>query len=189
MVIYFKNIVSRDVLWGMSVRKRKKADEDEPGGGEKKSEGEVDHLQPKSPPLSEKEPESDREQKRKAKCFSLRCLLTKFIIPTTLIVLFLWLVVPIAIEEYIIWRGYERAKDFGIPNDMMHLFSVFDGDSNGALDPYEFMFAVDELSRSKKVCSSTSTVFKPLDVLSSSSVTLLVCTPFCTRLLRQACSE
>ena len=143
----------------MSVRRRKKADEDEPGDGEKKSEGEVDHLQPKPPPLSDKEQESDREQKKKAKCFSFRCLLTKLIIPATFIVLFLWLVAPIAIEEYLIWRGYERAKDFGIPNDMMHLFSVFDADNNGALDPYEFMFAVDELARSKKVGASTLAVF------------------------------
>ena len=141
----------------MSPRKRKKANEggsnDEVSPTSVSEEDEIQETKGNSLPSQDSNADSTLKEKKKEECLSFRCLVTRLVVPTVLLAFFIRYAAPIIIEEYLIWRGYERATHFGIPRDVMELFASYDGDNNGALDPYEFMFAAEDLVSSERVSS------------------------------------
>ena len=142
----------------MSARRRKKrSDQEDSRESDRPPENRLEEEQPEPmlPPLNEQKPLTAPEQQKKKKrsCLSLKCLLFKVVLPIAVFLGLMRLCIPLFFDEYLIWTGYGRVKEFGLPKEQMHIFSVFDGDKNGVLDPEEFGFVVDIYSKHKvSVC-------------------------------------
>jgi hypothetical protein len=150
----------------MSARRRKKrSDQEDSRESDRPPENRLEEEQPEPmlPPLNEQKPLTAPEQQKKKKrsCLSLKCLLFKVVLPIAVFLGLMRLCIPLFFDEYLIWTGYGRVKEFGLPKEQMHIFSVFDGDKNGVLDPEEFGFVVDIYSKHKNGINATRFVGTP----------------------------
>ena len=89
------------------------------------------------------------QQQKSGKC--RRCVFISAAVFGVLLSVFLYNYGTFLIDGFIMWRGYERAKEFGVPQDIMDMFFSYDSDGNGAIDPFEFMFVVDHMDTARKV--------------------------------------
>lgn len=130
-----------------------------------KEEGPEDPLVRDDPSASKEEEESTlsikgktetKELKKASKCSLTRVI--KWVVGTVaLLAVGLAVVVGLVmfffvfVEEFLDWKGYERAQDIHLPPHVMDLFHVFDGNKDGVLDPFEFAIVAEQLRTAQKV--------------------------------------